>query len=156
MFPTLAASTRPPASHGLSLATRTTARARPASTPLWSHGTFFQLKFLTNGEFSHLGGRAVIVKSFARIHETNLKKQGMLPLVFADTADYDKIKTGDKISLSGLKTFAPGSQVREQKNLKNLTSYLSISLINLTYLGYLYRHPCRWLVRLIPIESHVQ
>jgi len=59
----------------------------------------------------HLGGRAVIVKSFARIHETNLKKQGMLPLVFADTADYDKIKTGDKISLSGLKTFAPGSQV---------------------------------------------
>merc|ERR1712212_757493 len=59
----------------------------------------------------HLGGRAVIVKSFARIHETNLKKQGMLPLTFADTADYDKIKTGDKISLSGLKTFAPGSQV---------------------------------------------
>merc|ERR1711892_1016268 len=59
----------------------------------------------------HLGGRAVIVKSFARIHETNLKKQGMLPLVFADTADYDKIKTGDKISLSGFKTFAPGSQV---------------------------------------------
>merc|ERR1711935_532502 len=59
----------------------------------------------------HLGGRAVIVKSFARILETNLKKQGMLPLVFADTADYDKIKTGDKISLSGLKTFAPGSQV---------------------------------------------
>merc|ERR1711976_438523 len=59
----------------------------------------------------HLGGRAVIVKSFARIHETNLKKQGMLPLTFADPADYDKIQTGDKISLSGLKTFAPGSQV---------------------------------------------
>merc|ERR1711874_956248 len=59
----------------------------------------------------HLGGRAVIVKSFARIHETNLKKQGMLPLTFADTADYDKIKTGDKISLTGLKEFAPGSQV---------------------------------------------
>ena len=62
-------------------------------------------------QFSHLGGRAVIVKSFARIHETNLKKQGMLPLTFADPADYDKIQTGDKISLSGLKTFAPGSQV---------------------------------------------
>lgn len=61
--------------------------------------------------FRHLGGRAVIVKSFARIHETNLKKQGMLPLTFADTADYDKIKTGDKISLTGLKEFAPGSQV---------------------------------------------
>merc|ERR1719192_3322684 len=59
----------------------------------------------------HLGGRAVIVKSFARIHETNLKKQGMLPLTFNDPADYDKIKTGDKISLTGLKEFAPGSQV---------------------------------------------
>lgn len=59
----------------------------------------------------HLGGRAVIVKSFARIHETNLKKQGMLPLTFADPDDYDKIKTGDKISLSGLKEFAPGSQI---------------------------------------------
>ena len=58
-----------------------------------------------------MGGRAVIVKSFARIHETNLKKQGMLPLTFADTADYDKIKTGDKISLTGLKEFTPGSQV---------------------------------------------
>jgi len=59
----------------------------------------------------HLGGRAVIVKSFARIHETNLKKQGMLPLTFANPDDYDKIKTGDKISLTGLKEFAPGSQV---------------------------------------------
>jgi aconitate hydratase len=39
----------------------------------------------------HLGGRAIIVKSFARIHETNLKKQGMLPLTFADAADYDKV-----------------------------------------------------------------
>jgi len=38
-----------------------------------------------------LGGRAVICKSFARIHETNLKKQGMLPLTFADAADYDKV-----------------------------------------------------------------
>ena len=38
----------------------------------------------------HLGGRAVLVKSFARIHETNLKKQGMLPLTFADPADYEK------------------------------------------------------------------
>lgn len=39
----------------------------------------------------HLGGRAIIVKSFARIHETNLKKQGMLPLTFANPADYDKV-----------------------------------------------------------------
>merc|ERR1712091_476934 len=47
----------------------------------------------------HLGGRAVIVKSFARIHETNLKKQGMLPLTFNDPADYDKIKPEDKVDI---------------------------------------------------------
>ncbi|KAK9823152.1 hypothetical protein WJX72_000640 [[Myrmecia] bisecta] len=56
----------------------------------------------------HLGGRAVIVKSFARIHETNLKKQGMLPLTFANPADYDKVGPFDKLSILGLKTFAPG------------------------------------------------
>jgi aconitate hydratase len=47
-----------------------------------------------------LGGRAIIVKSFARIHETNLKKQGMLPLTFADPTDYDKILEDDRISLN--------------------------------------------------------
>jgi aconitate hydratase len=56
----------------------------------------------------HLGGRAVIVKSFARIHETNLKKQGMLPLTFATPADYDKITGNDKVDILGLKTFSPG------------------------------------------------
>lgn len=56
----------------------------------------------------HLGGRAIIVKSFARIHETNLKKQGMLPLTFANPTDYDKIKPTDKISLVGLASLAPG------------------------------------------------
>merc|ERR1719293_208256 len=55
-----------------------------------------------------LGGRAVVVKSFARIHETNLKKQGMLPLTFADKADYDTLQTGDKVSIVGLEKFAPG------------------------------------------------
>merc|ERR1712176_961740 len=59
----------------------------------------------------HLGGRAVIVKSFARIHETNLKKQGMLPLTFADPADYDKIQPSDKITLTGVVDLAPFSQV---------------------------------------------
>jgi len=59
----------------------------------------------------HLGGRAIIVKSFARIHETNLKKQGMLPLTFADPADYDKVKPDDKVTLTGVKALAPGSQV---------------------------------------------
>ncbi|KAJ0402080.1 hypothetical protein ATCC90586_000265 [Pythium insidiosum] len=59
----------------------------------------------------HLGGRAVIVKSFARIHETNLKKQGMLPLTFANPADYDKITGNDKIDIIGLNDFQPGKQL---------------------------------------------
>jgi len=59
----------------------------------------------------HLGGRAVIVKSFARIHETNLKKQGMLPLTFDNPADYDKIKPTDRISILGLADLQPGSPV---------------------------------------------
>lgn len=59
----------------------------------------------------HLGGVAVIVKSFARIHETNLKKQGMLPLTFADPSDYDKIASSDRISLTGLSNLAPGNAV---------------------------------------------
>merc|ERR1711953_931219 len=58
-----------------------------------------------------LGGRAVVVKSFARIHETNLKKQGMLPLTFADKADYDKIQPTDTITLNDLVNFAPGRPV---------------------------------------------
>ncbi|MFN8010807.1 MAG: aconitate hydratase [Holophagaceae bacterium] len=56
----------------------------------------------------HLGGRAIIVKSFARIHETNLKKQGMLPLTFANPADYDKLQEDDRISIVGLTDFQPG------------------------------------------------
>jgi aconitate hydratase len=47
----------------------------------------------------HLNGKVIIVKSFARIHETNLKKQGMLPLTFVDVADYDKIREDDRVSL---------------------------------------------------------
>ncbi|MEJ2104120.1 MAG: aconitate hydratase [Ignavibacteriaceae bacterium] len=57
-----------------------------------------------------LGGRAIIVKSFARIHETNLKKQGMLPLTFADPKDYDKVKEDDKVDLLVSK-LAPEKQV---------------------------------------------
>ncbi len=59
----------------------------------------------------HLGVRVIVVKSFARIHETNLKKQGMLGLTFADKADYDKILEDDKIDIAGLTTFAPGKQL---------------------------------------------
>ena len=58
-----------------------------------------------------LGGVAVIVKSFARIHETNLKKQGLLPLTFANPSDYDRIREGDKISLTGLGSIAPGKDI---------------------------------------------
>jgi len=54
-----------------------------------------------------LGVRAVLVKSFARIHETNLKKQGMLALTFANPADYDKIREDDMIDIIGLTSFAP-------------------------------------------------
>jgi aconitate hydratase len=60
----------------------------------------------------HLGVRAVLVKSFARIHETNLKKQGMLALTFADKADYDKIKEDDSIDILGLTEFTPGKQLQ--------------------------------------------
>ena len=58
-----------------------------------------------------LGGLAIIVRSFARIHETNLKKQGMLALTFADPADYDKIKPDDRVDILGLESFAPGKNL---------------------------------------------
>jgi aconitate hydratase len=59
----------------------------------------------------HLGVRIVLVKSFARIHETNLKKQGMLALTFANKGDYDKFQEDDTISTLDLSTFAPGKPV---------------------------------------------
>ena len=55
-----------------------------------------------------LGVRAILVRSFARIHETNLKKQGMLALTFANPADYDKIQEDDVIDIDGLTEFSPG------------------------------------------------
>jgi aconitate hydratase len=58
-----------------------------------------------------LGGAAVIVRSFARIHESNLKKQGLLALTFQDPVDYDKIREDDRISLTGLAHLAPGKPV---------------------------------------------
>jgi len=60
----------------------------------------------------HLGVRAVLVKSFARIHETNLKKQGMLALTFADKADYDKIQEDDTIDIEGLLAMTPGKNLQ--------------------------------------------
>ncbi|GKZ75567.1 hypothetical protein AnigIFM56816_000224 [Aspergillus niger] len=60
-----------------------------------------------------LGGIAIIARSFARIHETNLKKQGMLPLTFADPADYDRVQEGDRITLIGVEDgeLQPGKNV---------------------------------------------
>eukprot|EP00834_Sanchytrium_tribonematis_P004036 NODE_179_length_13932_cov_0.652064.p6 type:complete len:274 gc:universal NODE_179_length_13932_cov_0.652064:12055-12876(+) len=58
-------------------------------------------------EVRHLGGAAIIVKSFARIHETNLKKQGMLPLTFKDPKDYDKVRPDDHVDIVGLTKLSP-------------------------------------------------
>ena len=63
----------------------------------------------------HLGCKAVIVRSFARIHETNLKKQGLLPLTFVDSGDYDRVQEMDRVDIAGLTSIAPG---------KNLTATL--------------------------------
>jgi aconitate hydratase len=60
----------------------------------------------------HLGVRAILVKSFARIHETNLKKQGMLALTFADKNDYEKIQENDTIDIVGLTEFTPGKPLQ--------------------------------------------
>ena len=70
----------------------------------------------------HLGVRAVLVKSFARIHETNLKKQGMLALTFANKADYDKIQEDDRIDIEGLLAFAPNSPLQLVLNHADGTS----------------------------------
>jgi len=59
----------------------------------------------------HLGAVAILTRSFARIHESNLKKQGVLPLTFADPSAYERIREGDRISLVGLKDLAPGRPV---------------------------------------------
>lgn len=68
-----------------------------------------------------LGGKAIITKSFARIHETNLKKQGMLPLTFVNTADYDALLEGDRISID-ISTLAVGRNVTATANHEDDTS----------------------------------
>jgi len=67
----------------------------------------------------YLGGLAIIVRSFARIHETNLKKQGMLALTFVDPADYDKVKPSDRVDIIGLDSFAPGKNLTLVLNHEN-------------------------------------
>ena len=79
----------------------------------------------------HLGVRAVLVKSFARIHETNLKKQGMLALTFADKADYEKIKEDDVIDITGLTNFSPGQPLK--LTLKHTDGSIDEIKVNHTY-----------------------
>lgn len=64
----------------------------------------------------YLGGKAIIAKSFARIHESNLKKQGILALTFADEADYDRIGASDRVSILGLAGLAPGKSLKLSVN----------------------------------------
>ncbi|OAK99371.1 aconitate hydratase [Phaeosphaeriaceae sp. SRC1lsM3a] len=73
----------------------------------------------------YLGGLTVIARSFARIHETNLKKQGMLPLTFADPANYDRIKQGDRVTLEDVEQgeLRPGSTVIMQVQTKDGDSW---------------------------------
>jgi aconitate hydratase len=67
----------------------------------------------------HLGVRAIVVRSFARIHETNLKKQGMLALTFVNKEDYDKVQEDDSIDITGLTSFAPGKPLTMVLNHKD-------------------------------------
>lgn len=64
----------------------------------------------------YLGGKAIIAKSFARIHESNLKKQGMLALTFANEADYDRIQASDRLSILGLAGLESGKPVKLSVN----------------------------------------
>ncbi|CAF5179525.1 unnamed protein product [Rotaria magnacalcarata] len=79
----------------------------------------------------HLGGRAIIVKSFARIHETNLKKQGLLALTFDNPDDYNKIKPSDRISLIDLKSFAPDKKI--ECHVKHLNGETETIKLNHTF-----------------------
>ena len=79
----------------------------------------------------HLGVRAVIVKSFARIHETNLKKQGMLGLTFANEADYDLIKEDDTFNFVDLADFSPGKQLTLE--VVHADGIMDIVILNHTY-----------------------
>lgn len=79
----------------------------------------------------HLGIKAILVKSFARIHETNLKKQGMLALTFSNEADYEKIQEDDTIDIIDLTSFAPEKQLTLALNHKNGSK--EIIKVNHTY-----------------------
>jgi len=85
-----------------------------------------------------LNVKVILVKSFARIHETNLKKQGMLALTFANKSDYDKVREDDKISVSGLEKFAPGKnlQIILQHSDGSTEQFETIHTYNNTQIGW--------------------
>lgn len=78
----------------------------------------------------YLGGKAIIAKSFARIHETNLKKQGMLPLTFVNPTDYDKVLEDDRVTLN-LSNFQPGKQI--EMTLVHKDGTIDIIMLNHTF-----------------------
>lgn len=96
-----------------------------------------------------LGGLAVIVKSFARIHETNLKKQGMLALTFVNEKDYDRIKGTDRVTIKGLESFTPG------KNLELEAKHLDGSVEVGSFI-YVFDHILIFIVIDLPIGSLFQ
>ncbi|EJD04673.1 aconitate hydratase [Fomitiporia mediterranea MF3/22] len=76
----------------------------------------------------YLGGLAIITKSFARIHETNLKKQGMLALTFVNPEDYEHVRPDDKVTIKGLESFAPGKNlVMEVKHKDGKTEEIELA-----------------------------
>ena len=96
-FPSSHANTRPRTSRGSRWATRTGVKDRRVSTPAM--------------EPRYMGCKVILVRSFARIHEANLKKQGVLPLTFVDPTEYDKVQADDTVDVVGLARLAPGTSV---------------------------------------------
>jgi aconitate hydratase len=86
----------------------------------------------------HLGVRVVLVKSFARIHETNLKKQGMLALTFEHKDDYDLIREDDVVDVIGLKELAPGKpvQIRLHHQDGTMDTFLANHTLNENQIGW--------------------
>jgi aconitate hydratase len=74
----------------------------------------------------YLNGRAIIAKSFARIHETNLKKQGILPLTFAKSEDYDRVPGHGAVSIKGLTHLAPGTPLKLEFNQNGSTVKIDV------------------------------
>lgn len=101
----------------------------------------------------HLGVRVVLVKSFARIHETNLKKQGMLALTFNDKSDYDLVREDDQVDVIGLTSLAPGKPLEIRLNHSDGTShtFLARHTLNENQIGWFKAGSA---LNLIKLENH--